>query len=162
MKINDSILLTRDFDIFFRNETDGGFRLVHCATFGGLLPEDLNDDDYIAYCLKEVAALPAFLPLEEIIIEEDNVNHILGLNTHEDILNNEERRHAYIRTFVNMASKGFWSFDRFHHPHSEPNWEDNRFILIAHPKSMIKNMYHSWLKLYNHITLIDHYNDIVK
>lgn len=162
MKIDDSILITRDFDIFFYHETDGGIRPVHCATFGGLLPEDLNDDDYIAYCLQEVAAFPGFLPLEEIVIEEDNVNHILGLNTPDGLLNNEERRNAYIRTFVDMASKGFWSFDRYHHPHSEPNWEDNRFILIAHPKSTIKNIHPFWLKFCNRITLIDYYNDIVK
>lgn len=162
MKIDDSILLTRDFDIFFRHEKDGVIRYVHCATFGSLLPEDLNDDDYITSCVKEVAYSPTFLPLEEIVIEYDNVNHILGLNTQEGLVNNEERRNAYIRTFVIMASKGFWSFDRCHDPHSEPNWDDNRFILIAHPKSTIKNMHPFGLKLCNHVILVDHYNDIVK
>ncbi|MDE5871224.1 MAG: hypothetical protein K2H22_04740 [Muribaculaceae bacterium] len=160
MKIDDSILLARDFDIFFLHEVCGKFRPVHCATFGSLLPEDLNDDDYIAYCAGEVAASPIFLPEQEIEIMTDNVNHILGLNTQEDLMNNEERRGAYIRTFVNMARKGFWSYDRYHHPHSEPNREEDRFILISYPK--LKGDFYPRLRVCNCMTLIDDYKAIVK
>lgn len=160
MKIDDSILLTRDFDIFFRHETDGGIIPVHCATFGSLLPEDLNDDDYILSCGEEIATSPLFLPLEKIVIQDDNVNHVLGHNTPEGLLNNEERRNAYIRTFVNMARKGFWSFDRYHRPHSEPHPDDNRFILIAFPRRKADR--YPCLKLCNQFTLINHYNDIIR
>ncbi len=162
MKIDESILLSRDFDIFFAQEVRGRIRLVHCATFGAILPEELNDDDYIAECINRAESSFLFLSSEDIEIEEENVNHILGANLPEGLLNNEERRHAYIRTFVNMARKGYWSYDRYHSPHTEPSRDDNRFLLIAHPKDH-KRLPHSpffHLNTSNNLTLLDDYKAI--
>ena len=168
MKIEESILLTRDLDIFFGHEIDGEVRPVHCATFGGLLPEELNDEDYIYGCLYEVISTPdMFFTEDEIFIEKYNVDYILGANTPEGLLTIDERKNAYIRTFVNMARKGFWSYDRYHSPHSEPEPEDNRYLLIARPKTpkdqqLALKEYRPWLIQCNHITLIDDYKAITK
>ncbi len=159
MNIEESILLSRDLDIFFAQELEGGIRPVHCATFGAMLPEELNDDEYITDCIAQVASSPLFLSSDEIDIELENVNHLLGQNLPEGLLTNDERLNAYIRTFVNMARKGFWSYDRYHSTHSEPHREDNRFLLIAHPKDS-EECSSIPLKSSNNLTLIDHLKDV--
>ena len=108
-----------------------------------------------------------FFTEDEIFIENKNVDYILGANTTEGLLTIEERKNAYIRTFVNMARKGFWSYDRYHSPHSEPEPEDNRYLLIARPKTpkdqkLALREHRPWLIQCKHITLIDDYKAITK
>lgn len=163
MEIADSILRARDFDIFFLHNSGGELRPVHCATFGSLLPEELNDDEYIAHCIGWYGDPWFPLQEEDIVIEYENVRHILGINAPEGLLTNDERHVAYIRTFVKMARKGLWSYDRYHLPHSEPQQEDTRFLLIAHPrKPGNPGVEHPCLKICNRFTLVDDYKTIVR
>lgn len=162
MKIDESIQLSRDLDLFFLQDVDKERKSVHCATFGAILPEELNDEDYIVNCITQAKSTPLYLSDAEIEVEYDNVIHILGENMPEGLLSNEDRLTAYIRSFVNMARKGFWSYDRYHSPHSEPKKEDGRFLLVAHPKQFAKipDNHYNQLRLCNSFTLVDDYKDI--
>lgn len=127
-----------DFDIFFKTDFKGFIRPVHCATFSGPIPDDLNDYEYIYSCWENVAAESFIFSEEEIIIVRENINIILGNNQNNPIvslhlLNREEQIDFYVRTFKTMAMKGFWSFDRFHSPNDLNLENPFEYRLIAYP-----------------------------
>ena len=156
MEFDDIFLSCHDLDIFFTKVDNNDTIPVHCATFESSLPENLNDDEYYYNCIEMVFGAPFLLSEEDIEIEWENVRQILGENLQPDLLTNEERETHYIRTFKSMAMKGFWSYDRWHEPHTDVSGdEDKRFILIAHPKKRI-----SWpiqrLRKCNELILLNH------
>lgn len=108
-----------DLDIFFQD----GSKIIHLASAGGLLPERLlNSDSYNENVLNIISN---FNPEFEFEVNP-NLIEILGIN--QDNLEN------YIGSFVEMAKRGFYSYDKSR----LGDFEDLTFHLVARPKSPLK------------------------
>lgn len=160
MRFDDFFLESHDMDVFFQPYGVKCILPVHCATFGSLLPEEMNDVDYYNCCMTAIANMPYRYTPDEIEIEYENVRYLLGEQIEQSHFTFDERVAAYVRTFVNMACRGFWSYDRFHRAHSEPELEDKRFILIAHPRSVSHDNLQIELRTCKDIILINNINQI--
>lgn len=94
---------THDIDWFCRI----GAIPIHCASNGGVLPKKVNVRSVNRKIQEAVAAMPEVLDEHEEVIV--NVRYVI------ERLNNQFAEGAYaqyISSFVAMARKGFWSFDR--------------------------------------------------
>lgn len=106
---------TRDLDIFFKDN----FKLVHIATAGGQIPNQLAENDrQNEEFASEVSTLYQGFDVE--------VNPNLGV--FENIPKDGLER--YLRDFVLMASRGFYSYDKTKLGH----FGDQFFHLVARPK----------------------------
>lgn len=143
-KYSNGELRSKDLDWFFKKDTPEGVRFVHCASFGGYIPDKVNDQQYLLSCQKIVAEHNFIFEEDDIAVQEDNINKILGEQPEKANHTREEEVKVYKRSFVHMARKGFWSYDKFHEPHQRAS-EDNKYILIAYPKGNADNVlgYHS-------------------
>lgn len=119
-KYRDSYIATRDIDWFFRLN---GFP-IHVASFGGMLPERVNDKEYLTDIQQRIANLDEMEGIE-IGINEAYVNRLFTNND-----NSQQAKERYLRCFAGFAKKGFFSFDKFNL--NEP--QDTRYVLIAWPK----------------------------
>lgn len=94
---------THDIDWFCRI----GAISIHCASNGGVLPKKVNVRSVNRKIQETVAAMPEVLDEhEEVIVNERYVRERLENHF------SEEAYAQYISSFVAMARKGFWSFDR--------------------------------------------------
>lgn len=94
---------THDIDWFCRIGTIP----IHCASNGGVLPNKVNVRSVNRRIQEAVAAMPEVLDEhEEVIINERYVRGRLEIQFPEGAYE------QYISSFVSMARKGFWSFDR--------------------------------------------------
>ena len=113
-------MLTHDIDWFFY----AGPFLIHAASNQGILPTEIDEKSNILAQFK-ISYLP---DINEISDVDVNVEYIVGL-----LQNNESpfaSVESYKRTFVMMAQKGLFSFDRnLNNP--------NEYIWIAKPKKGI-------------------------
>ena len=101
---------------------------IHCASNGGTLPKKVNVRSMNRKNQEVVAALPELLDRhEEIIVNERYVRNRL-----ENQLSEDSYEH-YIRSFVSMARKGFWSFDR-----EINDANDDIYMWIAKPAKIVE------------------------
>lgn len=164
MKIDDNILRNQDLDIFFKSNFQGQILPIHCATFGALLPEELNDDKYIYDCISYIRDIEMVLDVDDIEILTENVIRILGQDNAENpilrdrLLSPQERIEEYVSTFRVMARKGFYSFDKLHCPNELPDIDNSfDYLLIAKPKEENKILFH-----YHRDFIIHHDLEILK
>jgi hypothetical protein len=106
---------TRDLDLFFRDRT----KLVHIATAGGRIPEvlaesDRQNEDFA----QSIEAVKSIFEIEV----NPNLREILGLS--------DNGLEGYLRDFVDMAKRGFYSYDKT----KIGNFDDGTFHLVARPK----------------------------
>ena len=106
---------TRDLDIFFKDNS----KLIHIASAGGQIPNQLAENDKQN---EEFAS--EILNFEQTFDVEVNENLVEFVNIPDNGL---ER---YLRDFVLMASRGFYSYDKT----KLGNFEDQFFHLVARPK----------------------------
>ena len=106
---------TRDLDIFFKDSS----KLIHIATAGGQIPNQLADNDKQN---EEFAS--EISTFDETFEVEVNQNLAEFVNIPD---NGIER---YLRDFILMASRGFYSYDKT----KLGNFEDPFFHLVARPK----------------------------
>lgn len=108
-----------DLDIFFKDES----KMIHLASAGGLLPERLlNSDSYNKNILDIISNFNSEFEFEV----NPNLTEILGIS--QDGLEN------YIISFIEMAKRGFYSYDKS----KLGDFEDLTFHLVARPKSPLK------------------------
>ena len=109
---------SRDLDIFLSDRS----KLIHIASAGGSLPKTVLDSDvYNDNILTSLSQIDSNLSFEVDI--NPNLVEILDLN--------ENEIENYIKSFVEMASKGFYSYDKTR----ICNFEDQTFHLVAKPSS---------------------------
>lgn len=102
MMYDKTYLLTHDIDWFCRI----GNIPMHFASNCGKLPKKVNDRDVNRRLQEMVTVAPNLVEREQVIINTEYVRTRLGNELAENAFND------YVRTFVEMAMKGFWSFDR--------------------------------------------------
>lgn len=105
---------SRDIDIFFRNS----LRLIHIASGGGMLPNSLSEIDIINEQFIELISK----------IEYDNK---IVINPRLNLIINQNANYFdyYFESFVQMAKKGFFSYDKT----KLGVFEDMTYHLVAHP-----------------------------
>lgn len=109
---------SRDLDIFLSD----GSKLIHIASAGGSLPKSiLNSDVYNDNILSSISQIDSNSNFEVDI--NPNLSEILDLN--------ENGIENYVKSFVDMARKGFSSYDKTR----IGNFEDQTFHLVAKPSS---------------------------
>ncbi|MCM1142074.1 MAG: hypothetical protein NC453_26180 [Muribaculum sp.] len=135
LKFSENDLVSRDIDWFFKQRMSDAIRFVHCASFGGYVPPVINQHEYLLSCQIEVSESSFIFEEEDIFIHEDNIKKMLGEHLEYSNMTREEEVKAYARSFVYMARKGFWSYDKFHNSHEKPSLKDNKYVLIASPKN---------------------------
>lgn len=114
MTAMDDDFLEYDLDWFLSSQ--GGY-LAHFATAGqGPVPERIKAsiEDY-NFILDYIYSLP---PLSEVYVIEGNL----------PAFSNELQRSCYLRSFVEMSSKGLFSYD----------YEQGEYKLISKPKTPLK------------------------
>jgi len=113
--------LSLDIDIFFHDNK----KLIHLASGGGRLPKNLANTDSYNDVVREFLfnSSPEF----EIDINP-NLLQILNIT--------EEGLDSYLSTFVEIAKRGFYSYDKS----SLGNFQDMDFHLVAKPKSNMKSI----------------------
>ena len=135
MKYSKEYQRTRDIDWFFRK----GNRCYHVASNGGLLPDFVND----VLRLREEQANVSSLDNIYESIDDVNLNHqyvnerikrIIEqyriYNNEQEIPSIEEMKKAYLKSFIEMAKKGFYSYDRALEG-------DSKYVLICGPQEPI-------------------------
>ena len=104
-----------DLDIFFKDED----KIIHLASAGGILPKQLlNSDVYNNRLLNTILTDYSFEFQYEL---NPNLVEILAIN--QDELEN------YTKTFIEMAKKGFYSYDKT----VLGDFTDQTFHLVARP-----------------------------
>lgn len=120
MKFTDEYLLSNDIDWFFSiNDV-----YIHVASAGGIIPEQINDKEKLRSIQRKVFNLPYIFNKEEIIFNEIFLNSRFGNQIY------EQQRTYYLRSFTDMAMKGFISMDRT----NLSDLDDNRYHIVCMPK----------------------------
>ena len=108
-----------DLDIFLIDSD----KIIHLASGGGLIPERLTySDAYNSQILQGTSQDKTELEIEI----NPNLRELLNLT--------EDELSTYLTSFISMAKRGFYSFDKT----KLGNFEDQTFHLVAKPKSQIK------------------------
>lgn len=107
MKYSEIYQRSRDIDWFFR----AGDRCIHVASNGGLLPAFVNNVINLRQKQAEVAVLDYLINDNEVLVNDDYVNSRIDNSFQRDI-DSIVRRDNYLRSFISMAKKGFYSYDR--------------------------------------------------
>ena len=109
MKYSKAYQKTRDIDWFFRD----GDRFIHAASNGGSLPDFVNDMDILRPIQTNVALMTLQEGGQEVVVNNDYVEQRFKMMA--QLLNCEidsDSKSDYIRSFSEMAQKGFYSYDR--------------------------------------------------
>lgn len=119
---------SRDLDIFLKDS----IKFIHFASAGGLLPErTINSDEYNNLIVEAISKDKSELEVEI----NPNLIELLGLN--------QDGLTRYLGSFVEMAKKGFYSYDKS----KLGNFEDQTFHLVAKPKQPTKNLLYEKYKI---------------
>lgn len=110
----------------------------HFASYGALLPDFANDSrrnkELQKYVLTELVPK---IPSSSVYINEEYIKRrVKKCYTQWDESLRINPREEYIRCFVEMAIRGFWSYDRdvLLETESHENKMSNKYVLIARPK----------------------------
>lgn len=145
--------LTHDIDYFFVQDFGDEAKPIHIASNGGVMPDRLGSMAFIQNCQNQAFDLPMqfdyvlnmdylnqlnaedFPSIEE-MAESDFMNTLHYTQFDNTNLPHHIKLYAY--SFVEMARRGFWSFDRLTDGSGEDmlNSEDraNIYQLVARPK----------------------------
>lgn len=110
---------SRDLDIFLCDSD----KFIHLASAGGMLPERaVNSDIYNNLVIEELSQDNSDFEIEI----NPNISELLNLT--------DDGLADYLVSFVEMAKKGFFSYDKS----KLGDFEDQTFHLVAKPKFLIK------------------------
>ena len=131
-KLSVSFQLSHDIDLFCKI----GSSYCHFATNGGLIPDIINDRKYLGntkqFILQE---LHEIVTDEDIYINEEYVTKRVNYSySHWNQELGMDFKKEYLRSFLEMARKGFLSYDRDIIPENyQRNSSGDIYILIAKP-----------------------------
>lgn len=112
MKYSEAYQRTRDIDWFFQYQG----RNIHVASNGGKLPEFVNDIHRLRKEQAEVSLLEDTGNAPVRVNDEYVDPRMIILRQNSPIKQDEEKmlssKNDYLRSFVDMAKKGFYSYDR--------------------------------------------------
>ena len=119
---------THDIDWFCKI----GSMPVHIASNGGLIPPNILSRENFAV-QTEVYNMPCIFSEDDVVICETAIRNIIFPN---DQNFSEEAYGSYIKSFIDMARKGFVSLDRIDIGETAECSEDERYIVVAYPKNL--------------------------
>lgn len=124
---SDEYLILHDIDWFcIINDTP-----IHAASNGGTLPSYIKNHPDVNIKNQEFAySLDKKYEFADIGINTDYIDEKFANIEVSSFYELLEMKINYLRSFVDMASRGFYSFDRIDYN----NFESNNYILIAWPK----------------------------
>lgn len=122
MKYDEAYIHSKDIDWFCII----GDVFCHVASAGGMIPDVINDREKLRSLQKRVFDSNFIFDEEDIVVNEPFLNQHFG--------NDEEARTAYLHSFMNMARKGFVSFDRT----NVMNLYDQTYHIVCYPKNPIR------------------------
>lgn len=114
---------TRDIDWFIKS----GEYNIHATSCRGDLPDIVNNREYIMSSYKDVDELPTIYQLDEIAINLDFIKKRIFENLQDEELYTAIRN--YLPWFVNIARKGFVTFDKT----NIEDFKDNEYHIVAFP-----------------------------
>lgn len=123
MRYPDTYLMNHDIDWFC---VVNGI-CIHVASAGGMIPNQVNDDETLRGIQHQVALLEDLYSDDEIVYNEGAIAGVLGES-------GAKARAQYVESFAAMARKGFASFDRTNIEYLN----DNRYHLVCWPRGMGK------------------------
>lgn len=146
--------VTHDIDYFFVMQTMERTRPIHIASNGGVMPDKLGSMAFIQKTQNEAFVLPfqfsyelnmdylnqlnvEDFPLEEDVAESGflQTEHYTQFNDRIDL---PFHLKVYAYSFVEMARRGFWSFDRLTEYSTQDMYNarklSNIYQLVAYPK----------------------------
>lgn len=146
--------LTHDIDYFFIQDFGDEARPIHIASNGGVLPDRLGSMAFIQNCQNQAYSLPMQFdyvlnmnylnqlnaedfPLEEDVAESGflQTEHYNQFNDRVDL---PFHLKVYAYSFVEMARRGFWSFDRLTEYSTQDMYNARNlssvYQLVAYPK----------------------------
>ena len=130
MVYSESYQKTRDIDWFFR----AGDRCIHVASNGGKLPYLINDIEHLRTLQAQVSMLEEIKGIEVLVNEQYVGDRIAAAansywqNGYENVTL-EQIRGFYLSSFMSMARKGFYSYDRVP--------DENAYMFICGPKNPV-------------------------
>ena len=148
MEYSESYQSTRDIDWFFKI----GGRNIHVASNGGKIPDFVNDILRLRNEQAKVSMLESLVPLKNIIVNQNVVDGriqetLKNVSVYQyDGISSDTLKEAYLKSFKEMASKGFYSYDRV-------LGEDSKYILVCFPSEEVDLSNH-------HIVLLDATDEI--
>jgi hypothetical protein len=125
---------SRDLDIFLRDNT----KFIHFASGGGLLPvRTINSDEYNNLIIEALSQDKSELEIEI----NPNLSELLRLD--------QDGLARYLGSFVEMAKKGFFSYDKS----KLGDFEDQTFHLVAKPKQVTIELLYEKYNFFNNIIM---------
>ena len=118
MRYSDHYMQYHDIDWFCKIHNTP----CHFASAGGILPEPLRERKLLRKLQRDVC-------LAEYLYEENEISYNEEF-LRERFRNDEGARETYLRTFKEMARKGFVSFDRT----NLSNSDDNTYHVVCYPQ----------------------------
>ena len=106
---------------------------IHAMSFGGLLPDTINDWDLLRSMLRKAYRTESLVE-NRFVYNTSYIDSRLSIQFAEKQANNEQQdiiRERYLHHFLEMASRGFCSFDR-------DLQDDNFYHLIVRPEEPMK------------------------
>ena len=127
-KYDEAYLRSKDIDWFC---IIGRYN-CHIASAGGLIPDVINDREKLRNIQKMVFELDYLFEVEDIEVNEQFLDYRFD--------NDYEAKESYLSSFINMARKGFVSFDRTNFTQIEDSRDMNE--LMPAPQLSTENLYH--------------------
>lgn len=124
MKYQKRYLATHDIDWFCKINNI----YIHVASAGGVLPEIVDNSEVNRKIQRIVDELPV---LDDEVIITPLIHNVNSIN-----YENEDCENDYVKSFKEMASKGFYSFDRV----DINNIDSNNYHLVAYPNYENNNL----------------------
>ncbi len=127
MEYSEAYQRTRDIDWFFQS----GNRCIHVASNGGILPCFVNNVLRLRAEQAKVSMLEDIKDVE-IVVNESYVNQRIAAivesyrRSGSENVNEQNVRASYLVSFIAMARKGFYSYDR-------ANSGESAYVLICGP-----------------------------
>lgn len=144
---SDDYLCGRDIDWFFK--ANGGF--YHCASNGGLLPNEYREISLINNIKEAVMNRPPLFSPEELYYNEEYIESVVNRQIEiwsrldgEILVPDLENyiRTLFLSSFIFMAQRGFVSLDRVAKIQKEDSdkIESEEYIMIARPLEPVNNL----------------------
>lgn len=103
---------------------------VHIASNGGLIPPDILARENFAV-QTEVYNMPCIFSEDDVVVREEYIRARAFSNNRNF---SKDAYRSYVKSFVDMARKGFVSLDRIDVGEPVERSEDERYIVVAYPK----------------------------